>query len=82
MGLRMKKNIYFGDSQKNLMLKEGPQKNLQGGLPKKRGLGQFVDLRTAWQKRGVVFKGSIPQCTLCSTQDFTGNNSIIFNVMI
>ena len=57
MGLRMKKKIYFGDSQKNLMLKERPQKNLQGGLPKKRGLGQFVDLRTAWQKRGVVFKG-------------------------
>ena len=32
---------YFGGSQK-----EG------GGLPKKRGLGQFADLRGAWQERG------------------------------
>ena len=25
-----------------------------GGLPKKGGLGEFVDLRVAWQERGGV----------------------------
>ena len=37
-----------------------------GGLPKKGGLGQFVDLRGAWQERGdSVFEGwLIPQCLL------------------
>ena len=30
----------------------------RGGLPKKGGLGQFVDLRGVWQERGEgVFKG-------------------------
>ena len=29
--------------------------NIKGGLPKKGGLGQFVDLRGARQERGVVF---------------------------
>ena len=39
----------------------------EGGLSKKGGLGQFVDLREgAWQERGDgVFEGVIPQCTLC-----------------
>ena len=30
----------------------------KGGLPKKRGLGQFADLRGAWQeRRGGVLEG-------------------------
>ena len=33
--------------------------NIEGGLPKKGGLGQFVDLRGACQKRGGgVLEGS------------------------
>ena len=28
-----------------------------GGLPQKGGLGQFTDLRGAWQERGGVFEG-------------------------
>ena len=44
--------------------------NIEGGLPKNGGLGQFADLRGGGlaRKRGVVFlrgKGwLIPQCTL------------------
>ena len=36
------------------------------GIPKKGGLGQFVDLRGAWQERGGgVFEGGlISQCPL------------------
>ena len=40
----------------------------RGELPKKRGLGQYADLREAWKKGGGgVFDGGwevIPQCTL------------------
>ena len=34
------------------------------GLPKKGRLGQFVDLRGAWQERGggVFLRGLVPQC--------------------
>ena len=34
--------------------------NIERGLPKKRGLGQFADLRGAWQERGggVFLRGA------------------------
>ena len=35
------------------------KKNIEGGLPKRGGLGQFSDLRGTWQERGGgVFEGS------------------------
>ena len=54
--MRWAKNEKFhhhGDSQKNLMGGGGGHEKPinRGELPKK-GLGQFVDLRGAWQKRG------------------------------
>ena len=63
MGLRIKNfniiNIFRGVHKKPIY---------RGELPKKGGLGQFADLRGAWQKRGGVFLsgGLIPQFTLCS----------------
>ena len=40
---------------------------MEGGLPKKGGwLGEFANLRGAWQERGggVLEEVFIPQCTL------------------
>ena len=31
--------------------------NIEGGLPKKGGLGRFANLRGAWQERGVAIEG-------------------------
>ena len=36
------------------------ENNIEGGLPKKRGLGQFVDLRGLGKKEGGgVFEGGL-----------------------
>ena len=50
-----------------------------GGLPKYRELGQFADLRGAWQERRelVFLRGLIPQCTLWSSI-----HSSLFSVLI
>ena len=58
MGLRMKKFNIFGVHWKIQILGVGVT-NTEGGLPKKRELGQFVDLRGgAWQERGGgIFEG-------------------------
>ena len=40
----------------------------RGGLPKKGGLGQFVNLRGGLARKrgdGIFDGGLIPQCTLC-----------------
>ena len=44
----------------------GSQKtNIEGGLPKKGGLGQFANLRVGLaKKRDGVLVGLIPQCAL------------------
>ena len=49
-------------SLKNLTFGEGNSRetDIEGGLPKKRGLGQFADLRGTWQERGSgVFEGMV-----------------------
>ena len=54
MVLRMKNFHILGVHWKIWLLGEGSQKtNTEGGeLPKKRGLGQFANLRGAWKERG------------------------------
>ena len=56
MRLSAKNRNVLGASLKNPTFKGGSQKtNIEGGLPKKRGLGQFANLRGgAWQEIGVV----------------------------
>ena len=47
------------------------KKQYRGGLPKKGELGQFADLRGAWQERGgSIFErvGLIP-CAHCVTEN-------------
>ena len=45
--------MIFGGSLKNPVFRGEFTKNIYiGGLPKKRWLGQFADLRGAWQERG------------------------------
>ena len=54
MGLRMKNFNILGFLWKIQLLGGGVHKKLikRGGLPKKRVLGEFADLRGAWQERG------------------------------
>ena len=53
MGLIMKKFNIFGVTEKPNFQGGSWKTNIEGGLPKKGGvLGQFADLRRAWQKRG------------------------------
>ena len=47
--------IFWGFTEKSNFGGVHEKPNIEGGLPKKGGLGQFVDLRGAWQERGVVF---------------------------
>ena len=59
MGWRMKNFNIFG-----VQVLEGgfTKKQYIGGIAKKKGgegLGQFVDLRGAWQERGGVFEGYV-----------------------
>ena len=56
MRLSAKNRNVLGASLKNPTFKGCSQKtNIEGGLPKKRGLGQFANLRRgAWQEIGVV----------------------------
>ena len=61
VGVRDKKIHYARGSLKiTIFTKRVSQKNIQGvDLPKKREIGQFADLRGAWQKRGGgVFEGT------------------------
>ena len=55
-------------SLKNPTCKRGSSQktDIEGGDCLKRGLGQFADLRGAWQEKGggVFDEGFIPQCTL------------------
>ena len=73
MGLRIKKFLYDGFSLKNLMFRFGSQKKQYvGGVSKKRGLGQFADLRRGLvRKRGVVFLRGID-----TEMDVMGNLTI------
>ena len=65
MVLRMKNFNILGVHWKMRLLGVGGSRktNIEGGLPKKEGLGQFVDFRGggggAWQERGGggVFEG-------------------------
>ena len=59
MGLRMKNFDILGVHWKIWLLGEFQEKLIyRGVLPKKGRLGQFVDLRGAWQERGGgVFEG-------------------------
>ena len=61
MVLRLKNLNILGVHWKIRLLGGGSQKtNIEGGLPKKGGFGQFVDLREggAWQeRRDSVFEG-------------------------
>ena len=56
----------------------GSQKaNREGGLPKKRGLGQFADLREGGlARRGVL----VPQWTLCGRISFANLRFLEFQV--
>ena len=58
-GVKDGKFKYYGGSLKNLIFKgEGSQKTNVGICLKSGNLGQFADLRGAWQKRGGdVFEG-------------------------
>ena len=59
MVLRLKNFNFLGGSLKNPTFRGGSQKtNIEGGLPKKGGFGQFVDLREGGglgKKEGIVF---------------------------
>ena len=47
-------------------------------MPKKGGIGQFVDLKGGWQERGGVFEGVlITQCPLCAKVRICQNMSSI-----
>ena len=76
MGLRIKKFVYDGFSLKNLIFRFGSQKKQYvgggGGGSKKRGLGQFANLRKSLvKKRGVVFLRGID-----TEMDVMGNLTI------
>ena len=52
--LRTKSFNIMGGSLKNPIFREGSQKTIfKGEFPKKGSIGQFSDLRGAWQKKGV-----------------------------
>ena len=70
MGLRMKNFNILGVHWKIWLLRGSSWKtNIERGLPKKRGLGQFEDLRGGGglaRKRGVVpLRGVLLWCALC-----------------
>ena len=70
MWLWMKNFLIIGFHWKVRFLGEGYTKNQYiGGSCLKKGVGQFADLRGAWQKEGdSVFEGVlIPQFTLCES---------------
>ena len=56
MKLKMKKIQYFASSLKNLTLRVGGSRktNLEWGLPKKGGHGQFSDLREVGKNKRVM----------------------------
>ena len=60
MLLRMKTLIFWGSLKNPTFRGVSPKTNIEGGLPKKRGLGKFVDLRGGLaRKREGCFRGGI-----------------------